>query len=318
MHELKREHFSRVEPLFHDLIALHGSVSATLSGAAEGHILVDDLSAPSVALLDGPEGFYLGGGPIAGRDYFALRQIIPPWAYLYPSKEWLAAREWAMPHPHMQRHDRVYLATRPSDKPMPALSAPFELVLEQDGPLSSAVLCDGETVAHCRPDMIVDDRMEIGVWTRPDMRRRGLASAVVRASRGLAAAAGIRSVGWHCHASNAGSIAVARRAGFEPAATYVAWSASLPAENAGDLQPDRCRSLAQAFEAGRQDFDWLDFHAAVAWSEAGETERALVALERLVEGPWMGRSDWLEGHWALQRLRHEPRFQRALEIQAGK
>ena len=64
--------------------------------------------------------------------------------------------------------------------------------------------------------------------------------------------------------------------------------------------------------------DWLDFHAACAWAEAGDDERAIAAVERLVASGWEGRADWLAGHWALARLRSERRFIQALERQARK
>ena len=42
-------------------------------------------------------------------------------------------------------------------------------------------------------------------------------------------------VGWHCHASNAGSIRIAEASGFRLRGQYLGYSSNLPAENVGDL-----------------------------------------------------------------------------------
>ncbi len=318
MQELQQPDFLIAEPLFGQLSQLHGSIAAVLSAADDGQVWVDDPVEPTCALLAGPEGYYLGGQPRPGRDYHGLRAAIPDWAYLYPAAAWLAAPDLALPHPYMQRHPRLFLSLAPkagADLPLPE---GFSLSPGHDGALSCAILADGVVVAHCRPDLRVGDYVEFGVWTRPELRRRGFAGAALRCSLNLAVASDVARVGWHCHASNLGSIAVAQRAGFVEMATYAAFSASLPAENAGDLPPETCRALAAAFEAGRLDMDWLDFHAACAWAEAGDDERAIAAVERLVASGWEGRADWLAGHWALARLRSERRFIQALERQARK
>lgn len=318
MQELQQPDFIIAEPLFGQLSQLHGSIVAVLCGEADGQVWVDDRAEPACALLVGPEGYYLGGRPITGQDYQGLRAAIPDWAYLYPAVEWLAAQNPALPHPYMQPHPRLFLSLVPKAGEDIPLQGGFSLSPEHDGALSCAVLADGAVVAHCRPDLRVGDYVELGVWTRPDLRRRGLAGAALRSSLNLAAASGVARVGWHCHASNRGSIAVAQRAGFVETASYTAYSASLPAENAGDLPPEACRALAAAFEPGRHDMNWLDFHAACAWAEAGEDERAIAVVERLVASDWAGRADWLGEHWALARLRGEPRFIQALEKQAQK
>lgn len=318
MHDIQTHHFPQYQTAFADLSPLHGSVRAVLAGTAPGRLRVDDPDDSSAALLEGPEGLYLGGRPSTDRDYAGLRAAIPDWAYLYPSVGWQGHLHLALPHAHMQAHDRVHLVAAVEVRPLPALPAGLVLAPETDGPITCAVLFDGAVVARCQPDLRVGDYIELGVWTRADMRRLGLARAVVQSCIDLAARAGIARIGWHCHASNRGSLRVAEQVGFVLAGHYRAWSASLPAENEGDLSPDACRVLAPAFEAGRHDIGWLDFHAACAWAQAGEAERALMALERLVAGPWQGEADWLETSWALAPLRPHGRFEAAVVHQRRK
>jgi hypothetical protein len=71
------------------------------------------------------------------------------------------------------------------------------------------------------------DRMEMGVWTHDEHRRRGLGTLVsIRAA--VAAEATGTSVWWNTNADNAGSIAIARRIGFRRERVYelVAYRAS--------------------------------------------------------------------------------------------
>ncbi len=273
---------------------------------------MDQLDRPTAILLEGPEGLYLGGHPMASTDYKALAEAIPAWAYLYPSQAWQTSLHLALPHGHFLRHERLYLMTDPRTAPYAEL--PEGLLLRSEAGLSLAceILIEGEVVSRSLEDIHVGNRAEIGVWTRPDIRRKGLGSLVVRATLARAAAAGITEVGWHCLATNRGSLAVAQRAGFRLANAYFAWSASLPAENAGDLEPQAWRDHAERFERGRGDLAWLDFYAAEAWAQAGMADRALAAIERLVASDWQGEARWLQESWALAPLLGHPRFEAAL------
>ena len=47
-------------------------------------------------------------------------------------------------------------------------------------------------------------------------------------------------------------------------------------------------------------------------SVAGEPGKAVIADERMVELGWWGKTEWLEQHWALERLKADPRFQSAV------
>ena len=317
MLELEHKDYWCAGRAFADLIPLHGSVAAVLAGAAEGRVLVDNADAPGLALLHGPEGLYLGGSPLPGVDYSRYRPAIDGWAYLYPTSQWQERLAEVLPHPFMLVHDRIRLTITP--KAIAPLSPPpgFSLVPDEE-PLGFCILDGDRMVSRCGPDLVAGTYAEIGVWTHPDYRRQGLARVAATACLSALAAAGIAEVGWHCLASNRGSLALARRLGFGAAQPYQARSASLPAENVGDLDTEASRTLAAHFEAGSATIDWLGFHAAGGWALAGETGRALAAIERLVAGPWPGESQWLEGHWALAGLRAEPRFIASVARQAAK
>jgi len=72
---------------------------------------------------------------------------------------------------------------------------------------------DGAVVAQGMAGPRVRGLMEMGVWTHPAYRNRGLGTIVSRRAAVAAEATGA-TVWWNTNADNAGSIAIARRLGF--------------------------------------------------------------------------------------------------------
>jgi len=308
--------YPRVAPLLATLAELHGSIPAVLAGTAEGRVRVDDLAAPRVVLLDGPEGLYLGGAPTAALDRAALRAAIDPLAYLYPDAAWLPVIEAVLPHPFMLRHERLALSLDLGTASPPPAPPADRFVARPMADGVGAELLDGElVVAHCHEDMVVGDRIEVGVWTDPRYRRQGLARRAVAGAIAVARQRGLRRMGWHCLTSNAGSLQVALRSGFSIVDSYVAYGARLGAENRDDLDASTWLSLATQFEAGAEQLPLLRLFSAEALSNAARPEAALDALERLVETNWHGKAAWLEHSWALAPLRADPAFARLVSRQ---
>jgi len=309
MFELKPDRFAAVAPLFDGLSRRHGSVRAVLRDPSLGAILVDDVRSPRQAILRGPEGLYVAGDPRG--DLGGLAGEIEDWEYVYPDQPWLPVIGEVLPNRFMVAHDRVRLTLTAGGARSFAVPGGFELVAGSQ-PMDVSIIHAGEMVSRCSVDMAVDGYAEFGVWTHPDYRGRGLAKAAAAASLRRAGEQGVSTFGWHCHASNGRSQAVAMALGFAVTDRYLAFSARVPAENDGDLDAAYCRELAATFEAGARDIVWLDFHAAVAWVLAGEPGKAVTTVERLVERGWWGKTEWLEEHWALETLKADPRFQGAL------
>jgi hypothetical protein len=148
----------------------------------------------------------------------------------------------------------------------------------------------------------------MGVTTDPEHRRRGLAAVVVAAAVEQCLERGFHEIGWHCLRSNAGSVAVGRKVGFEIERAYDGYSSFLPAENPADLTVEEYRDWALHYERVTGDGLGYSFHAAEAWAMAGEPERALVYLRRLAEMGWQGRPEWVEHNWRFASLRDHPVF----------
>jgi GNAT superfamily N-acetyltransferase len=85
------------------------------------------------------------------------------------------------------------------------------------------VVTGSEIVAWCLSEYNVADRIELGIETVEGYRRRGLATAVASAVVEHALERGVTEIGWHCYAGNAGSVATARRVGFEKAGEYTVY-----------------------------------------------------------------------------------------------
>ncbi len=310
MFELKPHGFAAIEPFFSELCLRHGSVKAVLRNPSLGQIWVDDLRSPRQAILRGPEGLYLAGDP--RHDLGSFVGAIADWEYVYPDESWLPVIREVLPNRFMIAHNRLRLALKAGCARSFAVPSGFELIAGSHLMDVSVTHAD-EIISRCSVDMVVDGYAEFGVWTHPAYRGRGLAKAAASASIHRAGEQGVTAFAWHCYASNTRSQKVATALGFEVTDRYLAFSASVPAENDGDLDISYCRKLAADFESGASEIVWLDFHAAVAWVLAGEPCKAVIAVERLVERGWTGKTEWLEQHWALERLNAFPRFQRAVK-----
>jgi RimJ/RimL family protein N-acetyltransferase len=344
MHLLDETAYEAVRPLLVETIGRHTQVAAILEGLIDGRIWVDDPDLPAIALVSDGEATWLAGDPGRLTQPEALRALIPAWTYFLPDDAWVQMlpiiwdNPFARPHPRLRfALIEAVAAAAPPDgfdvlpvNQQTAADHPAirELAEDESGRWRSldafldcgvgyVVLHDGAVVSHCLADCVVGNRAELGVGTEAGFRRLGLGRAVAIAAANDCRRRGIVDVGWHCHASNAGSIRIAEAAGFRLQSHYFGYSSNMPAENAGDLSLAALRDWAVHLEAAAATVHWHGFHAAAAWTLAGEPGRALVCLERLVAAGWRGRPEWLEQHWAFAAVRESAAFRAIVARQRG-
>ena len=336
--------YEAVRPLLTQTISRHASAAAILAGVLDGTVWADDPIRPSVTLISDGEASYLAGKPAQLAQLTALRALIPAWSYFLPEDNWLPRHSEVWDNPFARPHPRLRFeleragpevglpdgfALAPINRNSVAEYPALRELAEDEGSswrsfedfldlgVGYAVLCDGAVVSHSLADCVVGNRAELGVGTKDGFRRLGLGRAAAVAAVNECLRRGIVDIGWHCHASNAGSIRIAEAAGFRRREQYFGYSSNLPAENVGDLSEAQYRDWAAHLETAAESVLWHDFHAAGAWALAGEPERALTCLDRMINAGWQGRAEWLEQHWAYGTIRDSAAFKAIVARQRG-
>ena len=257
MEELIRPAWARARPLY-DSMDQHLAPQAVLAGAEPGRVWADDPAAPRTALVQAGRRVYLAGDPSDDVPHTGLRALLleaskaGALVLYYAPAGWAAVLEGVLAGWERQPYPRHhYTLPIPSHDPGAVqIPAGLTLRLVDRGLLDETGLghldaLKAELVSECPSvefflahrfgvclvagrelaawslaEHTVGHRCEVGLETRPAYRRRGLATLVTRALVEAAAARGIARVGWHCYAGNAGSIATARKAGFQKAGEY--------------------------------------------------------------------------------------------------
>lgn len=349
MIRVETEHHHKVAHLFQAAAEIHLSVAAVCQGTAPGEMYVDSIEHPTVGYVRTPEGEYVVGDPTSERSYPGLQSLIPERAYLtlHPTG-WERVLPQIWMNSVARRHVRLHLRWQHPGGLNTRAPLPdgFEVVAIDERLLARTDLLNHEEitgrvrdwfsadyflqngfgfcviggnaiVSRCVADCVVGDRCEIGVGTDLRYRHRGLAYAAVAATIEHCLSRGLTHIGWHCLRSNAGSRALAEKAGFAVFAEYDAYSAVLPAENAADLSPDEYADWAVHYERHAATNGWYRLFAVEAWTLAGARDRALAQLRLLAGSNWPGSSGWLSRRWALQGLQDLPEYHSIVAAMRG-
>ncbi|MCK4634183.1 GNAT family N-acetyltransferase, partial [Candidatus Bathyarchaeota archaeon] len=86
-------------------------------------------------------------------------------------------------------------------------------------------LHDKRIVSWSIADCVSGNACEIGIRTRGDYRRQGLATLTAAATVDYSLSSGFKYVGWHCGEDNLGSIGVAEKVGFKLERKYIQYYA---------------------------------------------------------------------------------------------
>ena len=240
----------------------HLAVDAILAGDEPGEVYVDDAGRPSAGIVLGWSRVYLAGtaGNTAFNRAAAhlltarrSKEGVSSQVLYHDGGEWAASVaslvpgaatsalgrrflqlgrlrvDWQSVVPeglHVRRIDAALLAE--------GLRHTAELV-EEIGSESASVndflkkkfgFCvqQGDALlGFCCSEYNRPSACELGVVTLAPYRRQGVATLAVAATVEEALRRGIGEIGWHCWTSNAASLALAAKVGFEPVEEYAVW-----------------------------------------------------------------------------------------------
>jgi GNAT superfamily N-acetyltransferase len=162
--------------------------------------------------------------------------------------------------------------------------------------ISYVAIYNQEVVAWCTPDCAAGERMDVGVFTHPAHRRKGLASAVVAATVEDCFSKGYTAVGWHCNAENVASWKTAEKVGFKRTREYAYYYymydlvdhlAELGWYNYRRGEYAQCvQYFEQVFTLRKENPDYYYHLAASAWALIGNGAQALAYLGAAAEHGW--------------------------------
>jgi len=183
------------------------------------------------------------------------------------------------------------------------------------------VLHGAEEVSHCTADCAAGSQVDVGIYTAPAHRRKGLAAAVVAATVEHCLNHGARQVGWHCNVENTGSWKTAERVGFDRNREYVYYYYAYDMVEQWlelgwhRLQDGNYASAAHYYEqalTARDDHPEVYYHgAALAWAHLGEADRALAALSAAADRG-CHHAEWARRQPAFGLLQGRPEWERVL------
>lgn len=261
MLEVEKKYYTNFLELFQEL-NWHLSSLVVLAGNNPGLVYADSATKPTFAFMISPEGCYLAGDTNNSDFIFKLKeyfenQFIPNWKQaefeIIFLPKWETASKIIFESRPLIRYKRFHYTTildkletigkfknhvkfiQPDFVENNLNLKNMEYVkiwikhnwgsyenFEKKG-FGSYIVNEEKVLSWSVCDCIFQDRCEIGIWADEDIRRKGLATEVVKANLQLAFKKGFKEVGWHCSADNTGSYKTAEKAGFKSEREYFSY-----------------------------------------------------------------------------------------------
>ncbi len=195
-------------------------------------------------------------------------------------------------------------------------------------------LHDKYIVSWSLADCVSGNACEIGIHTREDYRRQGLAALTAAATVDYALSSGFRYVGWHCDEYNLPSIKTAEKVGFKLERKYIqCYACSNEAHHLEETAQAHFRAerYKEAIESYEKFFttpqeqlpNWLRealpqelgvhyFRVASAKAFIGDNNGAMEYLEKAMDNGWL-YIDFLKGRKEIESVHDTPKWNRILE-----
>jgi len=195
-------------------------------------------------------------------------------------------------------------------------------------------LHEKNVVSWSLADCVSGNSCEIGIQTREDYRRQGLAALTVAAAVDFALSNRFRYVGWHCDEYNLPSIKTAERVGFKLERKYIqCYACSNEAHHLEEtaqthFRAGRYREAVESYEEflktpQEQLPNWLRealpqelgvhyFRVASAKAFIGDGSGAMEYLEKAIDNGWLC-IDFLKGRKEFENMHGTPEWDRILK-----
>jgi GNAT superfamily N-acetyltransferase len=164
----------------------------------------------------------------------------------------------------------------------------------------SAVMDGDCMVSWSMSDCVTGNHAEIGIYTMPEYRRRGLASIAAAAAVENCLKQDIETVGWHCNDGNTASQRTAEKVGFEHINTFERHYILRPEwRHYGELGlrdfqngdfDDSVGKFHLVFEQTNEAENYVYHLAAVAAAKIGQFDQSLIWLREAAQRGWANLS----------------------------
>jgi RimJ/RimL family protein N-acetyltransferase len=184
--------------------------------------------------------------------------------------------------------------------------------------VSTCVLRKGEVVTWCTPDCVAGDQIDVGIFTHPTYRRRGLAAVALAATVEQCLSHEFSAVGWHCNTDNVGSWKTAEKVGFERNREYAYYYYMYdPVDQLAELgwyyyrrgeYANTVQYYARVFALRDENPDYYYHLAASAWALLGNREKAFKYLHAAVSHGW-ANAEWTKQQDEFGILHNNPEWE---------
>ncbi|MFC1887451.1 GNAT family N-acetyltransferase [Candidatus Cloacimonadota bacterium] len=259
---INKQEFVKFEPLVKEL-DWHLSSSAVINCNNPGKVYSNLETDPQAVFVTSPEGCYLAGDPDqAGFKSYLQSFLERDFLKQQNNFELIFLPKWkdtvikAFNNIRLSSYKRFHYVIKkeqykeqkeqmgPDKKPIPVNSSFVRNNLDrqnmkhvnswilqnwgsyenfEEKGFGRYILSGKKVISWSICDCVSDDRCEIGIWSDPEHRLQGNATAVVKAMLLHAFKHGFKEVGWHCSWDNAGSYKTAETCGFVREREYLSY-----------------------------------------------------------------------------------------------
>ena len=329
MYELQQTEFQKIDALYAPL-KHYLTIDAVLQHTTPGRVWADDTAVPQTAVVWANHRVYVGGegseelvaffagefqpaATAAGIEGFTL-YLPPGWSRdgktlfpdAYPTprprlyfRQDARQRSWEVSVPdgfELRPVDAALVEDRRITNPDYLIEEMLSERPSIDEFLAHSFGCclihNHEIIGWCLSEYNTGPRCELGIATAAPFQRRGFATLMATATIRQALAQGVYDIGWLCWADNDGSVATARKLGFQQTFAGTAYNVifdpvlALGVRGNHSLHEEQFAAALDSYEQALQHGaapDWLYWNTAVTCLKLDQPEKAFAYLHQAID-----------------------------------